>query len=186
MSIAKPKHMISRTSLSLILLLNFFVASCGGLGGDSSSMSYSFSFNGCETGEHQFKSLEQYCTGLQDEQLNKGCAVQSRKETYSEKCPSTTAWATTNIGTQECGDKSCNGAKQYCLKSYVGALETPAVTPECRSLPKGSDFDDSDLTCDLLVDDAQLAFPTTNNCKQSTFCLKNKVGGYSLDCHASI
>lgn len=51
---------------------------------------YSFEYNGCKTGEHQFNSIEALCAGLQDEALNKGCAQGMREDEFNFKsCPGT-------------------------------------------------------------------------------------------------
>lgn len=58
----------------------------GSGGGNSSSYSYQFVENGCDTGKHQFPSLAEYCNALKDNSLNNGCAYRMRMETYKQKC----------------------------------------------------------------------------------------------------
>jgi hypothetical protein len=47
---------------------------------------YSYDINECPTGSHSFKSKSEYCTALQDEELNKGCAREVRAKTWDEEC----------------------------------------------------------------------------------------------------
>lgn len=73
------------------LLFNFFViGGCFGACESSTTtqdLSYSFTFNGCETGEHSFSSLQELCEGLQDEDLNNSCARSLREEYFeSQNC----------------------------------------------------------------------------------------------------
>lgn len=63
-------------------------------GGDShtnvsktESRSYEFTENGCKTGKQQFDSLEGLCKGLQNNELNKGCAHTSRELYFEQQCP---------------------------------------------------------------------------------------------------
>ncbi len=51
------------------------------------SGSYQFEENGCATGPHEYRSLEQYCIQLIDESLNKGCALQTRLTEFQLRCP---------------------------------------------------------------------------------------------------
>lgn len=69
------------------------VVSCGishssndSSGSDKSSLSYQYSYNGCETGEHTFGSEKELCDGLVNESLNKGCATQIRYPEYKRRC----------------------------------------------------------------------------------------------------
>ena len=50
------------------------------------TFSYSFSYNGCETGKHTFKSEGAYCKGLLDEALNRYCAAKMRRDRYKSEC----------------------------------------------------------------------------------------------------
>lgn len=58
----------------------------GGGSGGGSSYSYQFVENGCDTGNHRFPSLAEYCNALRDDRLNNGCAYRMRMETYKQKC----------------------------------------------------------------------------------------------------
>lgn len=55
-------------------------------------MSYRFHQNGCDTGKQEFKSnsrvdvLRQMCRALQNETLNRGCALESRQRLFDERC----------------------------------------------------------------------------------------------------
>ena len=56
----------------------------------SESWVYSLEENGCKTGSHQFNSLNEECSGLQNNSLNNNCAYSLRKMTFeSAKCPGT-------------------------------------------------------------------------------------------------
>ncbi len=47
---------------------------------------YEYSVNSCSTGEHSFNSLQDYCTGLLEEERNNGCALSMRKMAYLNSC----------------------------------------------------------------------------------------------------
>lgn len=55
---------------------------------DAASESYAYILGDetCSTGLHQFASLKEYCSALQDETLNKGCAADQRKVAFAEQC----------------------------------------------------------------------------------------------------
>lgn len=42
--------------------------------------------SGCQTGEHHFKNLSEYCEALKDDELNKGCARSDRREQFLASC----------------------------------------------------------------------------------------------------
>ncbi len=48
--------------------------------------SYSYSYNGCKTGEHSFSSLADYCRGLADNGKNNFCAEELRCGAFRERC----------------------------------------------------------------------------------------------------
>lgn len=50
------------------------------------SSSYEFSNTQCSTGKQAFDSVAKYCTGLQNNTLNKSCAQQSRESLFSKNC----------------------------------------------------------------------------------------------------
>jgi hypothetical protein len=151
-------------------------------GGLSESLTYSHTANGCSTGEHTFSSTDGYCAGLQDETLNRGCALESRKLEFQRACPGRT-WQVTHIGTVACGSASCDGATEYCLTSYAGSADQPMVPARCIPVPGGFDYDDADASCELLRKDAQRVFAGADNCGQATYCTKHSDGrGYSLSC----
>jgi hypothetical protein len=59
-----------------------------GCGAKEDSLKYDFTENGCGTGEHEFDSQENYCSGLKSRSLNKGCAYSLREEAFkSNGCP---------------------------------------------------------------------------------------------------
>lgn len=47
---------------------------------------YSYSLNGCSTGQQSFTSKRDLCSGLLDEGRNKECAQASRYEQYQAQC----------------------------------------------------------------------------------------------------
>ena len=78
--------MKSRILLAAATCLLGTALGCGNNGLNSESTSYQLSYNGCDTGEHSFDSVEKYCDGLRDEQLNHGCAIKSRKQLFNQNC----------------------------------------------------------------------------------------------------
>ena len=50
------------------------------------SYSYDYTENGCNTGNHAFSELVQYCKALQDDNLNNGCASSMRQRAYTNEC----------------------------------------------------------------------------------------------------
>lgn len=66
-------------------------------GGDSNkenkteALSYEYSYNGCNTGRHEFPSQEAYCNGLKDDALNKYCAISIRYDDFKRNC-GTMSW----------------------------------------------------------------------------------------------
>ena len=63
----------------------------------SSSLKYSFSENGCETGEKSFSNLETLCVTIQDDSANNYCAGSLRYQYYKEKCESKAALYSENF-----------------------------------------------------------------------------------------
>jgi hypothetical protein len=51
-----------------------------------SKYSYEYTEGGYSTGRQTFDSLEDYCRGLQDEELNQGCAASQRQTAWAENC----------------------------------------------------------------------------------------------------
>lgn len=68
----------------------------------SESYSYSYEVNRCQTGRQEFSSKDAYCAGLQNETLNKGCALTLRKKAFSEMCSGTfqSSYPSSTDGTQ--------------------------------------------------------------------------------------
>ena len=56
----------------------FALLSCG----KKDDYKYSLTENGCETGEHEADSKDEMCTQLKNNDLNKSCASNLRKEKY--------------------------------------------------------------------------------------------------------
>ena len=50
------------------------------------SFSYDFDMNGCKTEKQQFTSREALCKALQDSKLNRGCALDLRKDEFKKSC----------------------------------------------------------------------------------------------------
>lgn len=99
------KHIKIMASLMTLATCSLIVA-CGNTKKDDESYSYEFSFNGCKTEKQTFSSKEAMCEGLQDEVLNKGCAVASRKDFFkSQGCEGTfTSKTKTSPSTQNQAD----------------------------------------------------------------------------------
>ncbi len=51
------------------------------------SRSYEFTENGCATGKQSFASKDELCAALQNETLNKGCALSLRERYFKGQCP---------------------------------------------------------------------------------------------------
>lgn len=77
------------SSVVAVLVFAALCASCGKDGETvSSSLSYEFESNGCNTGKHTFSSESELCTALQNDRLNRGCAAGLRAQHFRErKCP---------------------------------------------------------------------------------------------------
>ena len=52
----------------------------------SVSLTYDITETGCATGKHSFSSRAEYCAGLQDSGLNRGCAEYSRRRFFTQRC----------------------------------------------------------------------------------------------------
>jgi hypothetical protein len=52
-------------------------------------LSYDLTVNGCATGKQSFSSLEAYCSGLQNDALNNGCARSTREQLFYQNCSGT-------------------------------------------------------------------------------------------------
>lgn len=50
------------------------------------TMAYCYNVNGCSTGRQTFSSKEAYCSGLQDQELNKSCATDVRMKIATKEC----------------------------------------------------------------------------------------------------
>ncbi len=73
-----------------ILLISFwiFAASCSvSHESKSESLGYEFELNGCPTGKREFSSKADMCQGLQNNNLNNGCALGMREEYFKAQCP---------------------------------------------------------------------------------------------------
>ncbi len=64
-----------------IMSLGLLLSQCA-----KETFKYQYAENGCDTGEHDFASLEEYCRGLRDEDLNRGCAPGLRQSAYQNRC----------------------------------------------------------------------------------------------------
>lgn len=78
---------MKKTILSFVALLltTFSLSACG----KHEDLKYSFSENGCETGEQTADSTEEYCQKLADHDLNHGCATYMRKNQFTQSCGET-------------------------------------------------------------------------------------------------
>jgi hypothetical protein len=75
-------------------LLLMTLSSCGDTVGQetafqtSNSLSYQAWDNGCDTGYHQFASITEFCSGLQNRVLNNYCAEAARRKFFTTRgCP---------------------------------------------------------------------------------------------------
>ena len=179
---------------ALFLLSLFLVAACGTDQGESThseEFGYNYSHNGCSTEKQVFTSRDAYCSGLQDETLNKGCALSLRKQTFQEQCQGR-SWSLTNLAPVPCGATACDSLQEFCLtsKTFNGVQ---LVAPTCHPLPKDADLriavslEEVSAACDALIKDANTkVFPTANNCRKSTSCGRKQGSGLYLDCFTSI
>src|SRR4051794_29871311 len=55
---------------------------------DKGSYSYDSTEGSCATGKHEFGRKAEYCVSLTNEDLNHGCALESRKRNYADSCGS--------------------------------------------------------------------------------------------------
>ena len=88
-----------RQSKFVLLIASLFIlafAGCGKSTGteesalSSNSFSYEAFQQGCDTGKHDLATLSEFCTALQDEKLNHGCAQNARKTFFTTRsCPGT-------------------------------------------------------------------------------------------------
>jgi hypothetical protein len=76
------------------LALSFFITACSIKHNDeSSTKAYQIKENGCDTGYHTFSTdsdsdtLNQYCSALEDDAANNGCAETTRRTTFEAACP---------------------------------------------------------------------------------------------------
>lgn len=58
----------------------------------NSKLTYNFSDNGCQTGEHTFFSEQQMCDGLKNEVLNNYCASRLRQVKFQADCQGRGSW----------------------------------------------------------------------------------------------
>lgn len=84
-----------KISATILIVLSGIavIASCGvshssddSASSNNSSLSYQYSYNGCETGKHTFSSEKELCDGLVNESLNKNCASEIRYPDYKRRC----------------------------------------------------------------------------------------------------
>ncbi|KYG63222.1 hypothetical protein AZI86_16095 [Bdellovibrio bacteriovorus] len=79
-----------KKALILTLLTVVFVGCSSDSENKNESLSYEFSYNGCNTGKHQFNSKAEMCQALQDNELNNGCAIGMRASHFDLHCPGQT------------------------------------------------------------------------------------------------
>ncbi len=89
------------TSFALILGFSLLITSCtlpeavNGLvtsQSANSKLTYNFSENGCQTGEHTFYSEQQMCDGLKSDVLNNYCALRLRQIKFQADCQGRGSW----------------------------------------------------------------------------------------------
>jgi len=72
--------------LSLLVLLSLTACQVD-VKEENDDRKYSFSENGCETGEVKYGSDQEYCDALKDDARNKFCARSIRYERFKQDCP---------------------------------------------------------------------------------------------------
>jgi hypothetical protein len=80
--------MISASKLCAVALLASLLSACGG-NSNSQQLTYQFSENGCDTQEHSFSSLTDYCAALESDSTNGSCALDLRETQFAQGCPGT-------------------------------------------------------------------------------------------------
>jgi len=74
----------------LLLLITISVSACGSSKTDTqnsqTNLTYDYTENDCKTGSHSFSSLTELCNGLENIQLNNGCAYDLRKSDFLSRC----------------------------------------------------------------------------------------------------
>jgi hypothetical protein len=71
----------------LLLLMGFGFTACGSADDATiTNLKYDFTYNDCKTGAHSFSSVEEYCKGLQNDELNHGCAYSLREYAFKSRC----------------------------------------------------------------------------------------------------
>lgn len=108
-------------------------------GTDSTEYSYSFTYNGCPTGEQKFSTLSQMCDGLKDDSLNKSCASTLRETYFKEKgCagsfrpvvakpPETRNPPANNLPSDPATDPAEELAKETFLLNYASGVKSWTV-----------------------------------------------------------
>lgn len=84
---------MKKLTLSVMFILLGAALGCQPGGGSRAvSDSYEYEVNGCNTGKHSFSGstsdevTRQLCAALQDDERNKGCALELRIEAFRQKC----------------------------------------------------------------------------------------------------
>lgn len=140
----------------------------------SSSLSYQYNVNGCDTGKQEFSSQKSLCDGLLDESRNSGCAQGDRYKAYQNSCSQygsiqdrtgNVVHGDDSIATSTpCGNETCS-PREFCLMSRARRdEETDLVPPKC--ITRKSEV----FTCDDAAVVARAQFPTSNNCSRVTEC----------------
>jgi hypothetical protein len=73
----------------LILAAVLTLSACGNMDpNNSAGLQYQISEDGCDTGEHGFATLSEYCEALKNEELNHHCAHDARTYQFNLSCVS--------------------------------------------------------------------------------------------------
>ena len=77
----------------LMFIITVSLSACGSSKTEAQNsqenLTYDYTENGCKTGSHSFSSLTDYCAGLENNQLNNGCAYDLRKSGFESRCSGT-------------------------------------------------------------------------------------------------
>jgi hypothetical protein len=95
---------MKNTLRTILVAAALIVSGCGSSNGgspdnvttSSEAFSYSFEYNGCKTEHHEFHSVGELCSGLQNEGLNNGCAGGMRAQMFADRCPGQTYTGSTD------------------------------------------------------------------------------------------
>lgn len=122
----------SSRKLLFLILASASLSACGNSSSDPGTPAgglkgtYNFEQNGCKTGDQNYSSLEDLCTKLVDEDLNRHCAQDLRKIEFQNRCKDR-AWPGEPVPKPKPGPvptNDCYSAATFAPKGPEVALES--------------------------------------------------------------